>query len=201
MVSDQLERTRLLEPGLISFVPGVERHRASGGGVCVVALAPDDEIALTDQEGGQRCELVILGEGGGEDFGALGLGAGELAGGLAAIIKNGGDGCDLARQALRSGQLDLGEARAAILFGDGSPAVETVSFSAQRPCLCIVAAPGGPMRVDKQNPPTEIRITLQRAKFDIAMERPLPPSLADLFGLAQMARAMGLASGSSGRVM
>ena len=73
MVSNQLERTRLLEPGLIPFVPGVERHRARGGGVCVIALAPNDGITVTDREGGQRCELVVLGKSGGEDFAALGL--------------------------------------------------------------------------------------------------------------------------------
>ena len=179
MVSDQLERTRILEPGLIPFVPGVERHRVCGGGVCVIALAPNDAIEITDWEGGQRCELVVLGKSGGEDFGALGLSTGELASGLAAIINNGGDGCNLASQALRSGNLDPGKARAALLFGGGSSAGEKVSFIAQRPCLCVVAAPGGPMRVDMQNPPTEIRVILKRATFDIAMDRPLPPPLAD----------------------
>jgi len=179
MVSDQLERTRLLEPGLIPFVPGVERHRVCGGGVCVIALAPNDAIEITDWEGGQRCELVVLGKAGGEDFGALGLSTHELASGLAAIINNGGNGYDVAKQAFQSGQVDFGEAQAAILFGEGSSAGETVSFNAERPCLCIVAAPGGPMRVEMQDPPTEIKVTVKRAKFDIAMERPLPPPLAD----------------------
>jgi aminomethyltransferase len=179
MVSDQLDRTRLLEPGLIPFVPGVERHRVCGGGVCVIALAPNDAIEITDWEGGQRCELVVLGKAGGEDFGALGLSTQELASGLAAIINNGGNGYDVAKQAFKSGQVDFGEAHAAILFGEGSSAGETVSFNAERPCLCIVAAPGGPMRVEMQDPPTEIQVTVKRAKFDIAMERPLPPPLAD----------------------
>ena len=179
MVSNQLERTRLLEPGLIPFVPGVERHRARGGGVCVIALAPNDGITVTDREGGQRCELVVLGKSGGEDFGALGLRANELASGLAAIINNCGDGYDVARQAFKSGHIDFGEAQAAILFGEGSPAGEAVSFNAERPCLCIVAAPGGPMRVDMQDPPTEIRVTVERAQFDVTMKRPLPPPLAD----------------------
>jgi aminomethyltransferase len=179
MVSDQLDRTRLLEPGLIPFVPGVERHRVCGGGVCVIALAPNDAIEITDWEGGQRCELVVLGKAGGEDFGALGLSTQELASGLAAIINNGGNGYDVAKQAFKSGQVDFGEAHAAILFGEGSSAGETVSFNAERPCLCIVAAPGGPMRVEMQDPPTEIKVTVKRAKFDIAMERPLPPPLAD----------------------
>ena len=179
MVSDQLERTRLLEPGLIPFVPGVERHRVCGGGVRVIALAPNDAIEITDREGRQRCELVVLGKGGGEDFGALSLSAGELATGLAAIINNGGDGYDVAKQAFKSGHIDFGEAQAAILFGEGSPAGETVLFNAERPCLCIIAAPGGPMRVDMQDPPTEIKVMIKRAQFDIAMERPLPPPLAD----------------------
>ena len=81
MSIEQPTRPKLLEPGLLPFVPGLERHRAPGGGACVVSLAPGDEIALTDHEGCQRCEVVVLGADGGEDFGALGLDAREPASG------------------------------------------------------------------------------------------------------------------------
>ena len=174
-----LKEVRLIERGMAPFVPGLERHRALGGGACIVTLAPNDEIALTDWEGGQLCELVILGKNGGEDFGAVGLSANGLATGLAAINDIGGDGCDLVRQALKGARLEFCEAHAAKLFGEGSPAGETMTYVAQRSCLCVVAAPGGPMQIDMQNPPTEIRVRVQRARFDVAMERPLPPPLAD----------------------
>jgi len=90
MSIDQHARPKLLEPGLAPFVPGLERHRAPGGGACIVSLAPGDTIALTDDEGGQRCEVVVLGAGGGADFGALGLAAGEPARGLAALAGDAG---------------------------------------------------------------------------------------------------------------
>ncbi len=179
MSIEQRARPKLLEPGLLPFVPGLERHRAPGGGACVISLAPGDEIELTDHEGCQRCEVVVLGVGGGEDFGALGLAAGEAASGLAALVGGAGDDGRMVAQALKAAGLEPGAVNASVLFGDGTPAGETVSLTADRAALCIVAAPGGPMRVDEQDPPTAIRVTVQRAKIDDAIERPLPPPLAD----------------------
>ena len=172
-------RPKLLEPGLLTFVPGLERHRAPGGGACVVSLAPGDEIALTDHEGCQRCEVVVLGADGGEDFGALGLDAREPASGLAALAGGASDDGRMISQALKAAGLEPSTVNASVLFGDGTPAGETASFTADRAALCIVVAPGGPMRVDQQDPPTAIRVTVQRATVDPGIERPLPPPLAD----------------------
>ena len=179
MSIEQHARPKLLEPGLAPFVPGLERHRALGGGVCVVSLAPGDTVALTDLEGGQRCEVVVLGVDGGEDFGALGLAAGEPARGLAALVDGAGDDGRMVAKAFEAAGLEPGAVNASVLFGDGTPAGETVSLIAERAALCIVGAPGGPMRVDHQDPPTAIRITVQRAKVDPETARPLPPPLAD----------------------
>ena len=66
---------RLLQPGLIPYVPGVERHRARDGGACVIALATGDQVTLVDREGRQRCEIAGLGA----DLGALGLDGSEPA--------------------------------------------------------------------------------------------------------------------------
>ena len=176
MSIDQHARPRLLEPGLAPFVPGLERHRAPGGGACIVSLAPGDTIALTDDEGGQRCEVVVLGAGGGVDFGALGLAAGEPARGLAALA---GDAGRMVATALGSAGLEPGAVDASMMFGDGTPAGETVSLTAERAALCVIGAPGGPMRVDAQDTPTAIRVTVQRAEIDATIGRPLPPPLAD----------------------
>ena len=82
-------RPRLIQPGFMPYVPGLERYRARGGGACVVALAPGDEIALSDREGHQDCEVVVLAPGGGGDVAALGLKATGRAVGLAALVAAG----------------------------------------------------------------------------------------------------------------
>ena len=69
--------------------------------------------------------------------------------------------------------------KVAVFFGDGSLAGEAVTLTAHRDAICIVAAPGGPMAVDAQDPPTEIAVTVTRARIDPQIEFPLPPPLAD----------------------
>lgn len=168
---------RLIEPGLTPYIPGVERYRAQGGGACVVALATGDEILLTDREGSQDCEVVVLG-----DPGALGLVAGDRAAGLAALIAAGGeDGQTVGAAIKRHHHGDPSEFKATTLFGPGSAPGESVSLTAERPVVCIVAATGGPMRVDLQNPSTDIAITVRRATVaeETTTEQPLPTPLAD----------------------
>ena len=170
---DPITPPRLLQPGLIPFVPGVERHRAPGGGACVIALEEGDEIMLTDREGRQRCEVAAFNPRGGVDIGALGLEAKDKASAI-----SGEDGKAVAA-ALQSHGVDRQDLKVAVFFGDGSLAGETVTLTAQRDAICIVAAPGGPMAVDAQDPPTEIAVTVTRARIDPQIEHPLPPPLAD----------------------
>ena len=173
-----ITRPRLIEPGLIPFIPGVERYRARGGGACVVALAAGDEIALSDREGHQDCEVVVLAAGGGGDLAALGLKANGRAAGLAALVTAGGD--DAVAAAIKQHHPgDPADLEAAALFGAGSAPGETVTLTAERAAVCIVVAVGAPMAVHEQDPPTDIAITIQRARFVTTAERPLPPPLAD----------------------
>ena len=171
---DQAAR-RTREPGVVPFVPGTERYRLPGGGARVVALAPGDRLVLTDREGRQACEITVLGASGGVDFGALGLAADGKASALAAIAH----GDRAVGAALKAAAVDPTTAGAAVFFGDGSMPGETQSLVAERAAVCIIAAPGGPMRVDRQTPPTEIAITVERARVAPDAQRPLPPPLAD----------------------
>ena len=172
-------RPRLREPGLIPFTPGVERFRARGGGACVAVLDAGDRIELTDREGYQRCELTVLSPGGAEDFEALGQRPDGKAEGLAGLVTRDEEGAGAVAAALAAHGLDAGGAHAAFCFGDGSPAGASVSFVAERAAICFIAAPGGPMRVDEPLPPTDIAVTVIRAKPEAQIERPLPPPLAD----------------------
>src|SRR5690606_24445324 len=63
--------SRVLQPGMPSLPPGVERYRIPGGGAIVVGIEPGDRIAVTDVEGRQPCELVALADADQADTGVL----------------------------------------------------------------------------------------------------------------------------------
>jgi aminomethyltransferase len=167
-------------PGLLQLDPGTERYRVRGGGAAVVALATGDRITITDVEGRQRCELCIFSPAGQEDAAALGARADGRSKGLAALLASAEEDAQAVHAALRRRGIDATSALAVQLFcGDTRPG-DRESFTAERDVICLVAAPGGAMRVDEQNPPTELKITVNRARVQEAAEIPLPPLLAEL---------------------
>jgi aminomethyltransferase len=172
-------RPRLLEPGLVPYVPGVERYRVFGGEGKAIALEAGDEIVFTDREGLQRCEMTVLAPGVGEASGALGVEAREPAGALAALLDGAGGCAPALARALRNSGADPSSLHAAVFFGDASRPGDTIAFTAEREVTVLVAPPGGPMAVDEQTPPTEIAITVRRANPKAGELRPLPDPLAE----------------------
>jgi aminomethyltransferase len=161
------------QPGLLPFIPGFERHRAPGGGACFIALDEGDAVTCTDPQGRQVCQIIALDPQGGLDPGALGLNPEEPATALA-----GEDGEAVAAAQRRHG-VDGRGLKVAVLFGGDSLPGETVTLTAERSTVCIITAPGGPMAVDAQDPPSDITVTVQRVHIDPELEHPLPPPLAD----------------------
>ncbi len=176
-------RPRLREPGLAGFAPGTERYRVAGGASLAVALKPGDRLTVTDVEGRQPCELVAFDAEGRAGGGVLGARADAEPIGLAAILAGGGtggeEGARAVRAALSRRGLALDGALALALFGADTPAGEAVSFVAEAEALCLIAAPGGPMRVEAQDSPSELRVVIRRARFDPEAPPPLPEPLAE----------------------
>lgn len=172
--------TGRLEAGLLRPEPGVERYRVCGGGSIVLALTAGDRMHIIDVEGGQPCELAIFGREGGEDLEALGARADSRLVSFSPGLTNGNGDALAAVAALRQRGIDATEARAVRLFGEGTRPGEEEAFTATREAICIVAAPGGPMRVEAQNPPTELSVIVERAGSEAAVESLLPPPPGDL---------------------
>jgi len=172
-------RPRLIEPGLAGFAPGTERYRVRGGGSLTVALQPGDRITVTDIEGRQPCELVAFDGRGRGDGSVLGARAEAVPEGLHAILESGAEDARRLRAALERRGLALGEARALVPFGADAPAGEAADFVAEGAAVCLVAAPGGPMRIDRQDPPTDLWVVVRRARFDPKAPPPLPEPLAE----------------------
>ncbi len=176
---DSVIRPRVLEPGLRRLPPGVERYRVRGGGATVIALNTGDHLEITDPEGRQHCEVVVFDMLGRDDPTILCADGTHRAEGVAAILAGNQEDARQVAAALRARSIVYREARAIRLFeGDSLPG-EQRAFVAQRNSVCIVAAPGGPMRVDEHNPPTDLMVMLRRAAVDPKEPPPLPDPLAD----------------------
>ncbi|NIR29075.1 MAG: DUF1989 domain-containing protein [Gammaproteobacteria bacterium] len=173
------ERARVREPGLPRLEPGLERYRVHGGGALVIALCAEDTLEITDPEGRQECELAIFDRTRREDAGALGARADREANGITAILSDEQEDARRLAAALKQRGIPLAGMRAVHLFqGDSKPG-ETVSYDTQRECICIVAAPGGPMRVDRQDAPTDLLVRIRRARPELRPAPELPPPLAE----------------------
>jgi aminomethyltransferase len=168
----RLIRPRLILPGLLPADPALERYRVHPGAVTAVELDPGDVLTVIDEEGRQRGELTVL-AGGAEDYRALGTEADTAATVLRTMAS-------AAVTRLLAGRgLDPGRARAVALFGEWSPAGAREEFAARRSLTAVVAAPGGPMSVAADNPPSDLVLEVRRVSPRRPEQRPLPPPLAD----------------------
>ena len=156
-------RPKVIEPGMPAIVPGVERYQVKGGGAIVIALEPDDQLEITDVEGQQPGELVVFAPDGKGDAAAIGAKATRAPKGLQAILAQHRDDSSRVRSGLERRGLDLGRVKAIPLFDTDTPAGETAAFTASRPVICAIAAPGAPMSVHDQTPPTDLLAFVTRA--------------------------------------
>ncbi|MDJ0608882.1 MAG: DUF1989 domain-containing protein [Kiloniellales bacterium] len=179
MTAVSLVRPRLLVPGVPTLGPGVERYRVAGGGATVFTLEAGDRLSVRDREGRQSGELIAFDKDGTADTAALGVVGTVPADGLRAILAHGDEAAHILAASLESRGLDVGAARAAALFGPESPAGEEAQFTAEKPLVCVLTAPGGSMAVDEQDPPTELEAFVTRADPARAPAPGLPDPLAE----------------------
>jgi len=172
-------RPRLLEPGLALIQPGFERYRVPGGGCIVFGLEPGDTLSISDRYGGQPCELLVFDSSGGQAPALIGASANGDADGLRRTLASNQESARAVRAGLERRGIALAGAQALKLFSANGPSGDRASFHAQGDGTCVVAAPGEPMAIDAQNPPTDLDVVIQRARIRAPAEMPLPEPLAD----------------------
>jgi aminomethyltransferase len=166
------------QPGLPLLPRGTERYIVPGGGALALPVDAGDEITVIDREGLQRCEAAYFSGEGREDLAALNLRAAEQSPGINKLLAGEGEeaaaiGAALERRGL-PGRID----KAALLFESGR-AGEQASVTAARGGTLLLHAPGEPMAVDAQNPPTDLVVYIKRAKLPTLAQPALPDPLAD----------------------
>ena len=157
-------------PGIPALGPGAERYVVPGRSARAIRIAGGDVIRLVNREGGQACELVCIAKDG--RFGGELLG--ERAAGNAVGLRR------LVQEGAASVEQDLAGASSFDAFGRESRAGDEASYTATGAGTVIVATPGAPMAVDRQDPPTPIEVFVERAAGTVPVgEAVLPEPLAD----------------------
>lgn len=177
-VAENDTRARALWPGWPALSAGTERYRITGGGAVTVGIEAGDQVTIIDVEGGQICELVEFGCNWSTSANLLSLNASSNDGRLREWLNQTTNGGALARRLSAMGA-DLDKLQSATVFNPDTVAGEQVSFTASDDGILAAIAPGAPMRVDEQNPPTEIEIQILRSKPVEERTPFLPDPLAD----------------------
>lgn len=180
-MTEMRARSRVREPGIIPYIPGLERYRARGGGCLTLSLASGDRITIIDAEGGQRCEIIGFAPDGRVDHAALGAAQLTPADGLAAMLARHEPTAAPVAGLLEGAQVSVDAAEALVLFDDPmSPPGQSESLTAERAVIVAVAAAGGPISPHDLGPATDILVLVERvAAQDESGTRPLPPPLAE----------------------
>ena len=167
-------------PRIFSLPPGTERHVVEGCGAILIALEAGDRLTISNDEGGQRCEILAADATGAVDAGLLGAAGQGPATGLQALVT----GADASLRGLRMGVeargIDLGAAGAIHLFETTTPAGTEAEFTALRDGVAIVAAPGGIMDLEAQDTATPLTVMVKRATIKRHVGFELPDPLADV---------------------
>lgn len=163
---------RVLEPGLNSLTANTERYLVRASGSLAITLNPGDELEIISPEGLQPGEICVFDRQGKSDMQIIGATANGRAEGFKRVSTN----AEKLAGALKEFEVDLAEARSTQFFLDQSPAGDSIQFTANEFCYCLISAPGADMMVDEQLTPTDLVTYVFRQQQD---EAPSPVRLPD----------------------
>ena len=170
--------SNIIQPQVFSLPPGTERYVVAGSGAVLIPIFSGDRIEITNDEGGQLCEVVAA-DTKGIDAGIVGMNGDMLANGLKALLASDDQSLRGLRMGLDARGIDLSKSGAFGLFGASSPAKDRAEMTALRDGVLIIAAPGGRMDFEAQNTTTPLTVMVSRAKIKSQVRFELPNPLAD----------------------
>ena len=169
----------IVQPRVFSLPQGTERYVVEGCGAILVPISTGDHITIINDEGGQRCELLAIGEKGKSDPSILGANGQGAPTGLQHLLVSSDDSLRGFRMGLDARGIDVSSATAIHLFESTTPAKTEQSYTAQRDGTMIVAAPGGKMNAELQDTSTPLTVMVKRSVIRPNVRFELPTPLAD----------------------
>lgn len=171
--------SRIVQPGIFSLPPGCERYTVLGLGAILVPIGTGDRITITNDEGGQPCEVVAVDKAGNIDAGVLSQTANSDAAGLKALLTHAGSSLRGLELGLERRGIDLARAGGLHFFDSQSKAGAEITLGAVRDGSVIIAAPGRAMDMELQNTTTPLTVLVRRALIKPRLSFDLPDPLAD----------------------
>lgn len=169
----------IIEPRVFSLPPGTERYVVEGCGAVLIAVYAGDVITITNDEGGQVCEILAVDGKGAVDAGVIGAKGQGAAGGLQALLVSDDQSLRGMRMGIEARGIDVSAPGAVHLFEASTPARTSEEFTAQRDGAVIIAAPGGIMDLEAQDTATPLTVMVKRATVKPHVRFELPDPLAD----------------------
>ncbi len=170
----------IISPRAFSMQPGMERYVVAGSGATLIDVEPSDTFTITNDEGGQACEILAAGPDGKIDAGVLSEKANSDAAGLKALLSSNDASLEKLRAGLARRNIEPAKAGAMRLFDDATPAGTSAGFKVARKGVIIIAAPGGAMDMASQATTTPLTVLLTRANPRSQSRFELPDPLADV---------------------
>ncbi|MFX0542907.1 DUF1989 domain-containing protein [Roseovarius sp. S4756] len=171
--------SKIIEPRVFSMPPGTERYVVEGSGAILIRIEAGDRFTITNDEGGQPCEVVAADEKGVIDPGIIGGASNSDAAGLKALLSASDQSLRGLRMGLEARGLNLSQARAHRFWDAGTPAKATQDFAVERDGVLIIAAPGGAMDLEAQDTTTPLTLMVHRAVIKRVAKFELPEPLAE----------------------
>ena len=176
----ELTSLDIREPGLRALPLGVERYIVNGGGLSLFEIFPEDQIEIINNEGKQLLEITVFNNKGKTDSSILNLKENGSANEIKKILSRKEESVQAVVYQLKKKKLDINKAKSSLVFDLECKAEEKIKIKSKDSCICIFAAPGGPMNIENQNPPTDITIMVKRANPDkIKDQKIIPEPLRD----------------------
>ncbi len=169
----------IIKPRVFSLPPGMERYVVEGNGAALIPIETGDHLTIVNDEGGQRCEVVVADEKGKSDAGIIGAVAQGPASGLMALLTSNDRSLRGLRMGLEARGIDLGDTKAVHLFESATPAKDEAAFTVVRSGTIVIAAPGGAMDFEAQDTATPLTVLVKRATLKTRARFELPDPLAD----------------------
>ncbi|MDX8510086.1 DUF1989 domain-containing protein [Mesorhizobium captivum] len=172
--------SRIFRPGGLALPAGTERYIVRGAGAILVDIAAGDSITVTNDEGGQICEVVVADASGSIDAGIAGHRPNSDAAGLKALLTSQDGSLQRLRKALEIRGIDLAAAGGVRFFDATTPPKTNVELTVQRGGWLVIAAPGTDMAPDGQETATPLTVHVRRSTIRLReISRDLPDPLAD----------------------
>jgi len=172
----ELTSLNIRNPGLRFLPPGVERYYVKGGGLSVIEVYPEDKIEIINDEGKQSCEIIVFNSKGQSDLSILNLKKNSNADFSKKTISQD----EKISKLFKRKKFNLDRAKSSIIFDKDCVMGEKIILQSKDKCTVMLAAPGEPMNIHEQNPPTDLTVFLNKSKFKETIEQyVLPEPLYD----------------------